>query len=124
GENSQPHNDTYGDACNQQSCWCPRLRPPRGSPAGQQAGAGQDRPAEACEVGVSISSNLQADLKDPEHRKEDHDVSQPCCQQARHSPAKTKTSGVVAKTRPVLRMNGSAPGITVGGQLVKSERFT
>ena len=53
-------------------------------PRGKQAGAGQARPSEACQVGIAISGNLRAALKDPEYRQEDHHVSHPRRRQARH----------------------------------------
>src|SRR5439155_15269250 len=54
---------------------------------GKQGGTGQERPSEACQVGIAISGNLRAALKDPEYRQEDHDVSHPRRRQARRSPA-------------------------------------
>src|SRR3989454_7606059 len=50
------------------------LRPPRASPAGQQAGAGQDRPSEAGQVGISISSDRYT------YRSEEHtsELQSPC----------------------------------------------
>src|SRR3989442_4859803 len=58
GENAQPDDDTEGNAGKQPRCRRPCLRPPRASTAGQQAGVGQDRPSEAGQVGISISSDL------------------------------------------------------------------
>src|SRR5439155_172007 len=55
GENSQAHKETDGTAGNEET---------RSVPAGEQAGTGQDRPAEACQVGISISGNLRAALND------------------------------------------------------------
>src|SRR6266704_2777761 len=39
-ENSQPEDETYGNACNRQRCRCSCLRRSQGSPAEQRAGAG------------------------------------------------------------------------------------
>src|SRR3989442_5871907 len=90
GENSQPGDGTYGNACNRPGYRCPCRRPSRGSPTEQQASAGQDRPPETCQVGVSISRNLRAALNDPEYRHEDHYVAHIRRRQAGYPSAEGK----------------------------------
>ena len=90
GEDSEPADDTYEKAGERESPH-PRCRPPQDLPAGQQASAGEDRPAEACEVGVSIRGNLRAVLKDADHRQEHYHVRLPRRRQARQSTAECQS---------------------------------
>src|SRR5436189_6325509 len=77
-ENSQREEDAGGKPGEQEGL---------SSPIGEQAGASQDRPSEACQVGVSISGNLRAALKDPEYREKDNHVCEPGRWQARPAAA-------------------------------------
>src|SRR2546426_11660780 len=87
------------------------------APSGEQAGTGQDRPSEACQVGISISSDLRAALKDPEHRQEDHDVSHPRRRQARHTTAEGQDDRRDGGDQTVTQEERRRPWIYRGGQL-------
>src|SRR5438093_4477552 len=91
GENAQPDDDTDGTAGNEETL---------GAPAREQASAGQERPSEACQVGVAIRGNLRAALKDPEHRQEDHDVRHPRRRQTRQSTTEANARAMMATTTP------------------------
>src|SRR5437879_12354163 len=101
GENSQPGDGTYGNACNRPGYRCPCRRPSRGSPTEQQASAGQDRPPETCQVGVSIRRNLRAALTAPEHRQEEHAAGPPRRRQAGHPTAECKDERSDGETQAV-----------------------
>ena len=111
GEDSQRDDDTCGNAGQGESCRCPCPRPARGSPGGPEAGAGQDRPSEAGQVGVAIRGNLRADLNDAEHRQEDHHVRRPGRREARHSPAERQGDPGGGKHQTVAQDEGHRPGI-------------
>ena len=101
GEDSQRDDDTRGNAGNPPRRRCPRRA--RGeAPAGQQAGADQDRPSGGGEIGVSIGRNLRAVLSDAEHRQEDDHVRQPRRRQAGASTAECQSD----------RRDGKHPAVT------------